>query len=316
MSTEEPKIEILPSVDWTIDRTNFERIKTEYAPAINLRERQYDRDVKQKPDAGGARANLDVHNEIVLDYAGRLVEAQHLLPEQKAAAFLATVFHDSGKLNSELLEHHKKGLEYSTEMLDEMAVLNQSFEGTTITPEIKAKVLQAIERHMNHPFLVVKNKGERFPEPQDDVDKVVFDADMMANIGFKNVCFRLVSEKFLKEDNEMAAQKKIPILQESFENVMQGVKSLDQVVLSKPAKEMTGGLIADATRIFEYLKEKKILDKIQEEFSDNGQFNKQTMVKKAGQDGFLLLKKRLNEEIMNAAGALGIDAKIVKNFQM
>ena len=223
-----------------------ETVEEKYGAAIDLREKQYDQDVEHNPKMAAMRGSLDVHNGIVLGYAKDLIASQNLPPDQKVAATLATVLHDGGKLASPLLEHHKKGGEYAGKMLDQLSASGQTFEGVTITPEIRQKALEAIDRHMNHPFLVMINKGERLPEPQDDVDRVVFDADMMANVGFKNVGFRLIGEKFMADDTKAAAEKGTTILQASFENVMQGVRQLDRVVLSDTAKQKTGELVTAA----------------------------------------------------------------------
>ncbi|NQT49918.1 HD domain-containing protein [Candidatus Kuenenbacteria bacterium] len=161
---------------------SLEKINENYGAVLDHREAQYDKDIEAKPEMGAMRSNLEMHNKIVLGYAGELVEAMNLPDEQRVAAIIATIEHDSGKLASGLLDHHEQGTEYAGQMLDGLE--GQEFEGVTITPEIKQKVMEAIERHMNHPFLVMLNKGERFPEPKDDVDRVVFDADMMANAGF------------------------------------------------------------------------------------------------------------------------------------
>ena len=189
----------------------------------------------------------------------------------------------------------------------------QVFEGVEITDEIIEKVKEAIERHMNHPFLVRMNKGQRFPEPQDKVDQVVFDADMLANIGFKNVGFRLISPDFLKQDATAAAQKNILILEETFENVLAGVRALDQAVLSPAAKEKVRELIEATEKIFSRLKQDNVLPAIQEEFSNNGEYNSSTIQAKGG---MLKMKERLNETIRQIGLQLGINQKIIGNFQI
>jgi len=273
------------------------------------REKQYDENVKENPKAESMRDNLKVHNGIVLDYALDLIEKQGLSPEEKTEAIIATMMHDGGKLSSDILDHHTKGVEYAGKMLDEM--MGQKFNGVEITEEIKQKIKEAIERHMNHPYLVEKNKGERFPEPQGKVDKVVFDADMLANIGFKNVAFRLINEGNFNEDQKKAQENGTTTMEEMFKNVMQGVEQLDKVVLSPEAKEIAGERIGNAREIFEHLKTR--LREIQDMFSAEGRFDLSSIKAKGGTE---LVKKLLNEEIEKAAIELGIDSKIVGKLKM
>ena len=297
---------------------NLEEIKRNYQPAMALRERQYDKDVEAKAEIKNQRFNLDTHNKIVLGYADELVRAHDLSEQDKVAVYLAIIFHDSGKLAADLIEHglnhHLKSREYAERLLDELPPVKQGDETIEITPELKEKVLQAIERHMNHPFLVNLNKGRRFPEPENDIDKIVFDADMMANVGFKNVCFRLTSEKYLKEDMAAASRKGITALEESFNNVMDGVRILDKVVLSAPAKAQIKQLIDATEEIFSYLKDNRIFQEIQDKYSENHEFNFKTINQKEG--GIPSLKKELNSAISKAAQDLNIDREIAKNFIM
>ncbi|MDP2736883.1 MAG: HD domain-containing protein [bacterium] len=300
---------------------SLEEIKRNYKPAMVLRESQYEDDVAINPKMKNQRLNLNTHNEIVFGYADELIRAHDLSESDKVAAYLAVIFHDSGKLANDLkehgLDHHLKGSEYARRLLDELPSIKQGDKTIEITPDIKEKVLSAIERHMNHPFLVnlnKLNKGEPFPEPENAIDKIVFDADMMANVGFKNVCFRLISEKYLNEDMTEASRKGVPALEETFNNVMVGVRALDQVVLSVPAKKQIGRLIDTTEEIFKYLKDNRIFQEIQDKYSENNEFNFQTINQKPG--GIPALKEELNLAIKNAARASKIDETIAKNFVM
>ncbi len=312
-SFEMPQLERLEPEPESENDKKIEQIKEKYLPIIGLREKMYDRDIEKKPELRNTRASLDVHNNIVLGYAARLIEKNNnLSPDEKTAAMIATILHDCGKLNSDLFSHHEKGAEYADKILNEIMEKNQQIDGIKITEEIRSKVLEAIDRHMNHPYLVAQ-KGGRFPEPQDDIDKIVFDADMMANVGFKNSIFRLNTEKDLKEDIAAAKKNNISVLRETFGNVMKNVVTLDKIVLSEPAKKEIADLIGDAEEIYNYFKKNQILDKIQNDFSADGEFNKETIEKKGG---VAEIKKILNEEIIKAGRELHLEPETVKNFQM
>jgi hypothetical protein len=289
-------------------------IEEKYKNVFNFRNEQYARDIEENPAKEVMLSNLETHNNIVLDYAVDLAENEKLSPQDRVAAIIATIMHDSGKLSSDLLNHHKKGVEYAQKMLEEMEEKKESFEGIEITGELKQKVLQAIERHMNHPFLVMLNKGEKFPMPENSVDQVVYDADMLANVGFKNVAFRLASEEFLKEDLKKANENNTNAIEEAFKNVMEGVVKLDSVVLSSSAQKIAKERIQDVNRIFNYLKEKSVFKTILEKTSS---ISEKLQVNALVEDDSVMLKKKLlNEEISSAGMELGIDSKIINKFIM
>jgi len=217
--------------------------------------------------------------------------------------------HDSGKsLPATLMSHHEIGAQYAGILCEQLR--GQKIEDVEIDEEIKEMVQQAILHHMNHPFLVMLNKG-RFPEPENEVDKIVFDADMLANIGFKNVGFRISNDRMIQEDVKAAQTENIAILEEAFSNVMSGVRQLEGVVLSEQAKNTAHTLIAETNEIFDYFKQNNIFTKIQERFSVGNDFNSGTIEIKGGSEE---LAKILNEEICKAGQELGIDQKIFENF--
>jgi len=303
-----PRLEVVPQKA----ETTLEHINEKFKPILDSREARYASDVEKSPSAEAMRANLEVHNRIVLGYATELIDKLGLSKTDRVAAILATIEHDAGKLSSGLLEHHAQGAKYAGELLDEQ--MGQSFDGVKITPEIKQAVLHAIERHMNHPFLVKMHGGERFPEPQTDVDRVVFDADMMANAGFKNVAFRLSSEQFMATDKQTAAAQGISALEACFDNVMQGVSGLTETVLSAPAKETTATLVDAAKQIHQYLKTNGLFKQIQDTFSDaQGNFDIHS-INQVG--GLSMIKKIINEKVLVAAAKLGIEKKHAQSFML
>ncbi len=263
------------------------------------------------------RKSLEIHNQIVEGYANKLIEANpNLSPEEKVAATIATMLHDSGKLSSSLLEHHEQGVNYAEKVMNELIEGAEEIEGVQMTEGTKNLVKNAVMRHMNHPFLVMKNKmnnGEPFPLPENDVDKIVFDADMMANIGFKNVGFRLINEQFMNEDLEAAKKQDISALQAKFENVLSGVRGLNDVVLSDEAKGMTPDLIGQVEKIYNNLIKNNTFQKIQEKFSIDNQFDLITINQNGGP---AVIKKELNDAIKKAAMEEQIDSKTVENFKM
>ncbi|PIP28247.1 MAG: hypothetical protein COX29_02210 [Candidatus Moranbacteria bacterium CG23_combo_of_CG06-09_8_20_14_all_35_22] len=290
------------------------KIQKEYAPIFEFRKKIYARDIAQNQAREVMLSNLETHNKIVLDDAINLIESEKLSPEDRVATIIAIIMHDSGKLSSDILSHHEKGIEYVDEMFGKMEKTEPEFEGIRLTDEIRQKIIWAIERHMNHPYLVGRNGGEKFPEPENSVDKVVFDADMLANIGFKNIGFRLASEDYLREDKQKAIESRTNSIEETFKNVMQDVVKLDGIVLSFSAKKVAKERIEDAKRIFDYLKENKIFKNILEKVSNISE--KLEKDRKMEDSSVILTKNLLNEEISKAGMALGIDDKTLDKLKM
>ena len=312
---------------FNLEQEREERRKKSIEGVVNFRDEQYAQDIEKDSSKENMLSSLERHNKIVLEYANDLIEDEKLSPQDRVAATIATIMHDSGKLSSDDLEHHKRGVQYTQEMLEKMQKENRKFEGVEITQDLKQKILQAIERHMNHPFLIKKNGGKRFPEPENIVDKVVYDADMLANIGFKNVGVRLGIEKFLEEDLAKANEKKTNAIEEAFKNVMDGVDELGGVVLTSLGKRVAKERIEDVNRIFEYFKENKVFENM---ISEQSIFEEKTrkIGKVLGVDSNVTeeviakensaesKKNKLNLEIAKAGMALGIDSEIVDKLMM
>lgn len=309
-----------------LDTTNKENIqnneKEKYSEIIDARENLYKEDIENETDPEQRKtkekslAVLENHNKTVLDYALLIMEQiPDLSQKEKVSATTATILHDSGKLISELKDHHIASLQRAEEILKEME--GTTIDGIEINEQFIETVKSAIERHMNHPFLVEYiNGGKRFPEPETKEDKIVFDADMLANIGFKNVGNRLNDEGFIAEDTKKALEENTSILEQSFINVLDGkfgAKKLIDVLLLEESKNMGINLTKAIDKIFEDLKNKKVFDKIQTIFSEDGKFNKETITKKGG---FSLIIKIINEEIEKSGIELGIDQKTINYFQI
>ena len=261
---------------------------------------------------------LSFHELVVFQYGDELIkEHPNLSDNQRIAVRLGLMLHDSGKIEAELLKHHEQSSINAEKILRQLQKQGHKIEGLEINEEIIEKTKQAIERHMNHPFLIAMNGG-RFSEPQDDVDKIVFDADILANIGAKNVGFRLGLEANMLKDSKAAEESRISQLEAAFDNVMAEVRTLDSVVLTDPGKKRAKELIQNMEIVMANLIKKdehgeNALQGIQQEFSDEqGNFSLETIKEKGG---FSLIKERLNEEILKA-GQDAVDEKILNNFKI
>jgi hypothetical protein len=160
-------------------------------------------------------------------------------------------------------------------------------------------------------------KGDRFPEPINNTDKAVFDADMLANIGFKNIAFRLADKNFFDQDCKKAKQNGTSVLEEMMKNVLNnanGVGSIEGVVLTDEAKVIATEVIASVNSIYEKMKADSVFTKIQEELLDDSEFNYQNLNANLNDKGMPLLKKLITEKIHATAQTLNISDSAIANI--
>lgn len=224
------------------------------------------------------RDTLEKHEDNVLYYANVVSNLEGLSQAEKDLVLIAAKLHDGAKLTAPLLEHHIISAELAVEILSKYR--GEKIRSITIGDKTVEYVRQAILRHQNHPFLVKLNNNKRFPEPVNDIDKVVFNADMLANIGFKNVAFRLNDENFLQQDIDQAKKSGKPVIVEVFNNVMEEVLDMPKVVLEDESKDYAKQLVNKIKELFREATN-QLID-CQDRFSENGLFNKESIESKGG----------------------------------
>jgi hypothetical protein len=264
---------------------------------IDWRESRYAENLKENPERFSMKSSLEKHNDIVFSYAEELSEKMGLHGEDKIAALVGTIMHDSGKLNTEILNHHVEGRKYTLEMLESMQ--GQNINGIVINREFIEKVANAVYRHMNHPYLIRVNGGEKFPEPENSIDMVVNDADMLANIGFKNVAFGLMDKQGMDLYGEMAKKRSVSLIQIIFEVVVKDINSLSGSIYSPEGKEKSFDLMEITRKIFENMKNRNVFSGF-----DSSEIDKINLEK------IEQIKMRLNEQIKISARELDIREEI------
>jgi hypothetical protein len=268
---------------------------------IDWRENRYAEDLKRNPEKSSMRASLEKHNGVVFSYAKELADKMELQGEDEIAALIGTIMHDSGKLSVEIPSHHIEGKKYTMEMLEGMR--GQNINGTVISKDFSEKVANAVFRHMNHPYLIRANGGARFPEPESRVDMVVNDADMLANIGFKNVAFGLMDQQRIDLYREMAEKENVPLIQIIFEIVVKDVDSLSGSIYSPEGKKKSLDLMEITRKIFENMKSRNVFFSF--DSSEIDEFDSENIEK---------IKMRLNEEIKISAKEFNINDDLVSRL--
>ena len=305
-------------------QSRIELAESKYKTAINAREKLFDSLCTEGPEKAARermRLGLEPHNKIVLDSALEIIEktSPPLSDKERVAAILGTILHDSGKLE-DMKNHHIKGVERGTEILDKLK--GQSFEGVALDEEIIKSSLGSIERHMNHPFMIkFFNNGERYPDPVTEVDKVVFNADMMANAGFKNVFFRVINKNFLDADKKWAEDNNTSHLEAMFIDVVfgkkgnepLGVMGLKDVVLGDAAKEIINEKTENIKAIYGQMKQEGFFENTQKLiFGEDSKYLEEV----PPPDKQVLLKKVINEEIEKIGVQKKIPVKELKTYEL
>jgi len=186
------------------------------------------------------------HNEAVLDYARQLASQEEISPQESSALKAAVILHDVSKFDAPLVKHGWESAKIAEEKLKEMGK-DKEF--------IKA-VKSAIERHMGPipGFMDEEAKkweektGEKieFPRPETEVDKILYDADMLCLIDKKGIekilRLRKDVEQFIKEDKERAEKEGITqeeaALQSALKSARQAAESLYTESARKKAEQL------------------------------------------------------------------------------
>lgn len=162
------------------------------------------------------------HTKNVESFAKELCIGEGLIKEERNKVVTAVIFHDSikAKPGVDVLDHGSKSAEFAKIKL----------EALKKDKKIVEEIVNAIERHMNYPFLVnlAKKRGHPdYPKIEIKLDEIVYDSDVLDNIGIKNIAFRLDPEKgknFITEDIKTAQEQNITQLQAAMENVIFSLK--------------------------------------------------------------------------------------------
>ncbi len=293
----------------------LEEVNEKYKEVMKMREGVYKEDIKNaEPDEKLGRevmyGGMEMHNNIVMKGGLEIIDKMSdLEDEDRVAAIIAIGLHDVGKVATgfNIKEHHTAGVERAEKIMKDL--VGKSFDGVKITEDIAKKVVDAVERHMNHPFLInVMNKGERFPEPETVVDKIIFDSDMIANLTFKNFGFRLNNDMIDIDLKELEGNDSIKSYTGAvLDNILfaaNGAKDTEKVVLTDEGKEVAKRVMENVSKIHDKLVEKA--EEIEAELARDAEleeFDIKEVLEKIGNDA---VKAKYNEHIKKAGEELNI----------
>ncbi len=295
----------------------LEEIKEKYKVVIEKREKTYMDDInavegEERGPREAMHGGMEMHNNIVTRAGLEIMDKMKgLNKEDRVAAIIGILLHDVGKVASgfDIKDHHNTGEVRAKKIMKDL--IDQKFEGVIITKEIAEKVVDSGVRHMNHPYLVNQiNGGKRFPEVETVVDKIVFEADMIANLGFKNFGFRLNETNIAEDLEALANREDITSYSDAvFNNIFfdkDGAVDTVEVIKTKEGKEIGQRVLDNVLNLHKKLKE--WASRIEAELARDAGLSefdvrKVLKVEKVGATG---IKAKYNEYIKKAGEELEI----------
>ncbi len=196
------------------------------------------------------------HNNTVSEYAKDLAGKEKISFEDLDILVTAAIFHDASKLGTEegksvpLVKHGWESAKMAENKLRELGEREEFIKS----------VKNAIERHMGPiPGFMQKQAekweketGEKieFPRPQNIIDKILYDADMLALIDIRGIekimNIRKATEVFIREDQETAAKEGIAQEEAALKSALKSGKEAAESLFTDFAKEKARELLRES----------------------------------------------------------------------
>lgn len=202
------------------------------------------------------REKFDEHNRTILVYATGLAKEANLCERDLQTLQLAAALHDVSKGDVPLVKHGFESAKIARRQLKQMGFDNETIE----------RASNAIERHMGPiPGFMAQEAvrweqktGERieFPRPQTELDKLLYDSDMLSLIDKQGIDKILA----IRENVDIFRDEDIRTAKES------GITPKEAAWLSalKSGKEAANSLFTDVAKA----KAEKLLDNANKRFNE------------------------------------------------
>jgi hypothetical protein len=215
-----------------------------------LRERVRDRYGASGQPADVVHA-LNEHNDRVLEHVEEIAAGEGVTGTDYELFKTIAILHDVAKADTPLMLHAHAGSEDAANLLHEIGA-DQKF--------IDA-VVHGIECHMG-PFPFIDEESRKYtertgehlhlPRPESNVEKLFYDADMLALIDIegieKIVVLRATTAEFMDEDERTAAADGSTPRAAAYKSAMQSVTRAADTLFSKTARKIAARLVAEAER--------------------------------------------------------------------
>ena len=200
----------------------------------------------QPPDVVEA---LDRHNDRVLGFVDEIAAGEDLTREEYEALKTIAILHDVAKADTDLLHHALAGADIAREKL---AVLGKD-------DDFIETVRRGIVCHMG-PFPFVDEETEKhaertgehlhLPRPRTRIDRLFYDADMLALIDIegieKVVVLRRRTPEFVEEDEATAAARGTTSHEAAYASALRSVHRAADTLFSPTAKGVAKRLVDEA----------------------------------------------------------------------
>lgn len=216
--------------------------------------------VKQKYEIGGTDkevvGHLEAHIGVILDYAFELALNEGLDKKETELLLLATELHDVDKKDAPLVKHGFEGAGTSKQFMKDNGYSDGDGE----------IVSGAVERHMGPVPGFMQDQADKwnkehpddqvkFPKPENKIDQLLYDADMLSLINEQGIgkilTIRKKSAIFANEDLEIATQRGIKQEQVAFESALKSAKEALASFYTEGAKKIGQELLNQAIAKFE-----------------------------------------------------------------
>jgi glycerate kinase len=194
---------------------------------------------------------LNKHNDRVLQHAENIAAGEGLNESQTEVLKTIAALHDIAKADTHLMLHADAGADAAEEELRNLGI-DESF--------ISA-VVEGIRCHMG-PFPFIEEQAEKYeartgehldlPRPAQPIEKLFYDADMLALIDIegieKVVVLRQTTTEFIEEDKRVGAAEGITPRAAAYRSAMQSVYRAVDTLFSDTAKKLAAQLVEEAER--------------------------------------------------------------------
>ena len=242
------------------------KIESELENKINLL-KDYVKEVYLQSTEGDPKKEMQVeefnqHNEDILDFVEELTKEEKISPEDMETTKLAAVLHDAAKFNTPLVKHGFEGAKMAEKKLREL----------NFDEEIAQQVKNAIERHMGPIPGFMENEAKKweektgekieFPRPENTVDKLLYDADMLSLISLhgieKILTIRKNTDVFKEEDEKIAAKEGTTVEEVRWRSALKSAYEAADSLFTESAKRKANQFLTEAEEFTKKSLNKKV----------------------------------------------------------
>ncbi|MGH2759828.1 MAG: HD domain-containing protein [Actinomycetota bacterium] len=194
---------------------------------------------------------LNEHNDRVLRHTEDIAHGERLNEDETDILKTVAILHDIAKADTHLMLHADVGADDAGKTLRGLGKGEQLIDA----------VVQGIKCHMG-PFPFIDEEAEKYaertgehihhPRPDSKLDRLFYDADMLALIDIegieKVVVLRRTTDEFIAEDEQVAVREAITPRAAAYRSAMQSVHRAVDTLFSETARKLAAGLVKEAQR--------------------------------------------------------------------